>query len=357
MHLHLRALEPEPGEPDDGGAPMTREDYLAVLKAVAREMKDDDIVSLASGVAFRIFLALIPSMIAAVAIFGLVADASHLRGLVESSSAILPGAAAEFFTDQLKRAVESASGGIVSVSMAVGIFAATSAAVALVRALNRAYDVTERRPFLAQRGIALVLTVALFGALLGLVALLVAGPVLERVLFPEALYRNGLDALLTVARVAAAIVLVMLLFAFVFWIGPNRERPRWQWFTPGAVVGVVGWLALSSGFALYTRITASDYAESGTYGTLGGIVVLLLWLWLSHVVLLAGAELNSELEKARARHVATVDGSGFAVPELSGEPVSVDAEPSAAPAAERLVPTETRAEPPPRAGGGSPRLR
>jgi membrane protein len=179
-----------------------------------------------------------------------------------------------------------------------------------MRALNRAYDVEQPpRSFLRQRLVALVITVALLGAIIAMLLLLVLGPRIEDALLPE-FVGDELDALFTVGRYAAAIVVLMVLFAFVYWIGPDRDQPRWTWISPGAVIGVAGWLALSFLFSVYTT-NFGRFDE--TYGTLGAAVVTMLWLQLSMAVLLFGAELNAELERAHRAGAAVLAGAGFGV--------------------------------------------
>lgn len=301
---------------------MQREEFVAVAKEIVTEIKDDDVPLLASGVAFRVFLSLFPSLIAAIAIFGLVYDPEGLSQLLANTRQVLPPDARELLGRQLERLTEQQAGGGVAVAgIAVGLWAATTAATATMRALNRAYEVEEKRDFFAARLTALALTVALFGALIALVVLLVAGGPIQDFLLPSTLEGGPVGGAITVGRLLAAIVVLMLLFAFVYWAGPNRERPAWEWFSPGAVIGVVGWLVVSGGFALYTRV-AGNYAA--TYGTLAGVIVLLLWLYLSMFVLVAGGEVNSVLERRERERAGVRDEA------TPGRPTSSPPAPAAA---------------------------
>lgn len=293
--------------PLNGLSDLTPADVRAVLLATTRASRDDDVFSLAAGVAFKIFLSLFPSAVAAVALYGLVREPAEatvqINRLAESFP--LPGAATEWFTSALQDLTDRqglrGNVGVFVGGAAGALTTASGAAVTLIRALNRAYGIRDARPFLAQRGIALVITAALFAALGGLIALIVLGPQVQAWLVPEAFGGPVSDLLFTAGQVVAAVLLLAVLFAFVFWIGPNRRQPRWEWLSPGAVVGVIGWLVISAGFSLYTR-TFGTYQV--IYGALAGIIVLLLWLQLSMLVLLVGAELNAQLEHLRRRRTA-----------------------------------------------------
>lgn len=275
--------------------------WKAIGKETLAGVKSDDVSSLAAGVAFKIFLSLFPSLLAGVAIWSLFATPADLQGLFDQMAGVLPAAAIEFIqaplTD-LTTGEGTGAGGIAIAGVLGGIWAATSAAVTLVRALNRAEDVEESRKPVRQRLVALAITTGLFVALLGLVVLLVMGRQLQETFVEPLLPGVGLAGLVTAARFGAAVLVLVTLFGFVYWVGPNRPRPAWRALAPGAVVGVAGWLALSGGFALYAR-TAGNY--NATYGSLAGVIVTLLWLQLSMLTLLLGAELNAAAARVRAR--------------------------------------------------------
>jgi membrane protein len=286
--------------------------WRAALRGAVRETKLDDVPSLAAGVAFKIFLALLPALIAGVAVIGLIATPKDIQALVLLLQGVAPAAVVELIRNWLSGLIGgqgSGAGGIAVAGVLVGVWTASSAAVTLMRALNRAYDVERPRPFLRQRLVSLLITVALLAAIVAMLLLLVFGPRIEDALVP-AFVGDELDALFTVGRYAAAIVVLMALFAFVYRIGPNRDHPRWTWISPGAVLGVAGWLLLSFLFSVYTT-NFGRFDE--TYGTLGAAVVTMLWLQLSMAVLLFGAEVNAELERARRAGAAVLAGAGFGV--------------------------------------------
>lgn len=322
-----------PGDPGD----LTREDYRTALKATVAETKRDDVPSLAAGVAFKIFLSLFPAAIAAAAVFSLVTTPEDILKVRDAIGDLIPNRAAEVVTGPLDNLVEgggSGAGGLAIGGVLAGLWAASSAAVTLMKALSRAYDVEETRKFVGQRLIALAITLALFVTMVGMVLLLVAGGPIQEALLPPQLGPVG-GFLVSAMRFLAALALLVALFAFLYWIGPDRERPEWTWLSPGAVVGVVGWLLTSGGFTLYVRM-AGDY--EATYGALAGVIVLLLWLQLSMMMLLIGGELNNEIHRVRAKKLVVAEGAGFALAAPLSEAASNAPDPGEGPALPAVPP-------------------
>lgn len=263
-------------------------------KSLLTEIKDDEVSLLASAVAFRIFLSIFPTLIAAVAIFGLVTEPAELGRLLAEARAVMPGDAFTLLERSLTKLSESGTGGVAIAGVLGGLWAASSAAAVLVKALNLAYDVREQRKFLRLRGVAFLITLALFVAMASLMLLLVLGRFLQDWLIPAALEGRGIEYVIAAARIAASLLVLMLLFAVIYWVGPDRRPPSFKWITPGSVLGVLAWLALSGAFAFYAGRFGNYDA---TYGTLAGAVVTMLWLQLSMLMLLIGAELNQLWEQ------------------------------------------------------------
>jgi membrane protein len=330
---HRVAHEAPPEALADDPSDFTREDYKAALKSTLAEIKKDDVPSMAAGVAFKIFLSLFPAVLAAGAVFSLVTGPEDFPRMIERLEGLLPAAALDIVERPLADLTQGGGGVALSVlaaSVLGGLWAASSAAVTLIKALNRAYGVGESRKFVGQRLVALAITLALFFTLVGLALLLVAGPQITDALLPAQLDGTGIGWLLGLARVLVAVGVLILFFAFVYWLGPNREQPSWVWISPGAIVAVLGWLAVSLGFTLYVQL-AGDYGEDSMYGaTIGGVIVLMLWLQLSMLVMLAGAELNAEVEALRARHAEVAAGAGFGLAGPAALSTLVPAEPAGA---------------------------
>ena len=218
---------------------------------------------------------------------------------------------------------EAGTAGLAALTgIGVGLVSASGAAATLIRALNAAYGVADRRTFLRQRLTGLLLVVALLVALVAVAALIALGPQVRRLLLPAALEDNLLVRVVASAgQLVLALGVAMALFAFIYWVGPNRPRPRWQWLSPGAVLGVLGWVLVSLGFRPLHGQRRQLY--SVTYATFAGVIVLLLWLQLTMALLLVGAELNAETERRRdERRALRARELGAPVPPPSVGPPS-----------------------------------
>ena len=296
----------------DNPTDLDRQEYLAAFKRTLKEVKDDDVPGLAAGVAFKMFLSIFPSLFAAVAIFSIVTTATEIASWIDEAKGFLPSEAVELLTTPLKNLADgggTAAGFAALAGIAAGVLAATSAAISMMKALSRAYDVAETRKFVRQRVVALLLTLALLASLVAVALLLIVGRQVQ-----ESLLGNvppPLDWLLVAVRFVLALLVLIVLFAFVYWIGPNRDHPSWVWMSPGAALAVVGWLAVAGGFTLYAQ-TLGNYDK--TYGAIAGVALLLIWLQLSMLVILFGAEFNAEVERTRATQLRVTEGAGFAVP-------------------------------------------
>jgi membrane protein len=309
-------------QPVDDPTDLTRADYKVALTATVREVKRDDVPSMAAGVAFKIFLALFPSLIAAVAIFGFFADPAQLDTYLANLEGIVPEDALGLIERGLANITETgggAAGGLAITGILGGLWAASSAAATLVKALNRAYETEEARSFIKQRLVALSITGALLLAIGALITLVIAGPQVQRLVVPEQLQGTAANIAFGVAQGLLVLLVLVLLFAFVYWIGPNRELPEWKWMSPGALLGVVGWIVASLAFTLYVQ-NFGNY-DNGTYAGLGGVIVFMLWLQISMLILLVGAEFNAEVERLKAQHEAVRTGAGMG---HLAEPSSID---------------------------------
>ena len=273
----------------------------------------DDCPGLASQIAFSSLLAFFPAVIFLVGLLGLVDGYDDLR------SFLAPVAPADVL-DTIDRLQADSTGAAASLAFVLGaagaIWAASGAMGAVIKAVNRAYDLVETRPFWLTRITALVL-VALTGLVTaGLFLLIVFGGPLGTAIADAAGLGGAFELLWAVLRWPLAFAAVLLFFAFVYAVAPNRRTRRWRWLTPGSLVGALGWLALSGLFALYTSLSDS---YSRTYGALASGIVLLLWLNYSAFALLFGAELNSELERRAEIRAAGGPNAGLTTPSRRPE--------------------------------------
>ncbi|NND74556.1 MAG: YihY/virulence factor BrkB family protein [Ilumatobacter sp.] len=261
-------------------------------KDVALRIKDrfaEDHVSLAaSGIAFHGFLALIPLLAAAVSIYGLVADPADVANLIGRMRSALPSDAANLIQSQLDTIVAGSAGALgvgAAIGLASGLWSASSGMSHLVEGINIAYDEdADDRPFWKKRLIAVGLTV-LFLALLGAAAAIFA-------------VISGVGGFAGIAVQIAGWLVVATLFGAVLAVfyrfSADRDEPEWSWVSPGAIFTVVAWTVSSFAFGVYVS-NFGKYNE--TYGSLGAVIIVLLWLFVSALVVLLGAELNAELER------------------------------------------------------------
>ena len=272
---------PGPDSPLDL-APM---DWKRTAKRTLGEIKEDRITLIGAGMAYYLFLALFPAVIALVGVLGLVdASPSVIGSLEESVRSTLPAGARDIIGTAIGNADatrESASGVAAFLGIAVALWSASSGMVALQRGLNVAYDVSEERRFVKARLVAFALIIAI--GLLGGV--------------PSPIFTFGDSTFFQVLGWTLTVVAVMVLFSIFYYLGPNRESPRWTWVSAGGIVGALLWLLVSAGFFLYVN-EFSTYGK--TYGTMAGVVVLILWLYLTSLTVLIGGELNAELERQAA---------------------------------------------------------
>jgi membrane protein len=256
-----------------------------------KEFLADDCMGLAQQIAFSSLLAFFPAVIFLVGLLGLVDAYDDLRDFL---APIAPGDV----LDTIDRLQQDSTGAAASLAFVLGaagaVWAASGAMGSVIKAVNRAYELVETRPIWKVR-IAAIVLVALTGLVTaGLFLLIVFGGPLGTAIADSAGLGSAFEVLWAILRWPLAFAAVLLFFAFVYAVAPNRPTRRWRWLTPGSVVGSLGWLALSGLFALYTSLSDS-YTK--TYGALASGIVLLLWLNYSAFALLFGAELNSELDR------------------------------------------------------------
>jgi membrane protein len=264
-----------------------------VLVRTKRQMKADDVPLLSAGVAFFGLLALVPSLVALVSVYGLVADPDQVGRSIDDLLAAAPREVRSLVSSQLSDIVSGSPSGLrlgVLLGLVVALWSASSGIVHLIGAVTLAYDEEESRGFVRLRGVALVLTVAAVGVL----AVVVAGLIVA----PAGLSDSGAEglgrALILVLRWPLLGLVGLAGLAVLYRFGPDRDAADWRWVTPGSLLAVVVWVLASIGFSVYVSRFGS-YNE--TYGSLGAVVVLMLWLYISAYVVIAGAELNAELER------------------------------------------------------------
>lgn len=300
-----------------------RSEWRAVLVRTFREAGDDNVGLLAAGVAFYGFLAFVPLLAATVLVYGLVADpptvAEHIRALF----GVLPRDAAALIGDQLKAMTDTpdaAKGWSLVVALALAVYGASKGSGAIVTALNIAYEVKESRGFVKTTLLGLAMTVG------ALIVLLIAAAAISVMGWVEALFpavpawaHAAFQILFWTAAVAAA----GLGLACVYRYAPSRPDAPWMWISPGSAAATLLWLLASLGFGLYVSHFGNYNA---TYGSLGGVVVFLTWMYLTAYIILMGGELNSELERQQAEEAGEESGEAVRLPAPAMEEAA-EAEP------------------------------
>ena len=282
-----------PDEPTD----LPRKSWFAVLKRTVKEFQEDNLTDWAAALTYYGILAIFPALLALVSVLGLVGD-SATQPLIDNLGKVAPGPAKDIFTSAITNLQKSqgAAGILFVVGLATALWSASSYVAAFMRASNAIYDVEEGRPIWKTLPTRVGTT---------LVLLLMLGIVAVGVTFTGGLAKQignilGLgDTAITVWNIAkwpVILIVVMTMFAFLYWAAPNVKHPKFRWISPGGILAVLLWILASAAFAFYVGSFAS---YNKTYGALGGVIVFLVWLWISNIAVLLGAELNAELERGR----------------------------------------------------------
>ena len=299
-------IPPQKGEGPGPDSPLELDapDWKAGTKRAVKEFKADRGGMTAAGLAFYWFLAIFPGLLAAVGFLGLVrAGSDLLPSIIKGVRSTLPGDAGEVLVAAVERAQGQSGGASVLAALlgvALALWSASAGMVALQTSLDVAYDVPEERKFVGKRlvALALVLITAVCGGIA--TALVVFGASIGDTIRDDFPLGGAFVVVWTALRWLLALAALLVLFATYFYLAPNRESPRWAWVSPGGFIAVAIWIAASLAFSFYVaEFGQSSYAK--TYGSLAGVVVLILWLYLTALAVVFGAEVNAELER-QAEH-------------------------------------------------------
>jgi membrane protein len=297
-------------EPDshghDAGTPsdIPRRGWWDILLRVKDSVSDKNLSLVAAGAGFYLLLAIPAAFTALISLYGLVADTAGVQRQVEGMRGILPAEAITLLSSQLATLASHANSTLgvgLAASLGLALWSARSGTASMIAALNIAYEEPEKRSFVWFQFIALSLTL---GTILGAIVALGLVAVLPAII--DLLPLGGFGKLLaSIARWPILMILVMGGLAAFYRFAPSRREPQWRWVSWGAVVATLLWIAASALFSLYVSEFAS-YDQ--TYGSIGGVVVLLMWLYLSCFVVLLGAAINAEIEH-QTRRDSTVGGT------------------------------------------------
>jgi membrane protein len=268
---------------------------MRFLRALVRETIKDDIPDLGAMLAYYAVLSLFPMVLFIVSLALLVLPQSVLDQGVAMAAQAMPEAARPILVDRVQQLIHATSSGFAITGALLALWGASRGAAALGTALDRLFEKKETRSWIKRQLIAIAVTVVVAVLMITALGLLVVGPVVGHWLTDRFGLGATFDTVWSIGRWVGAGLLVMLLWAIVYKFLPDTDAP-FRVFTPGAAIGVLLWLALSWVFGLYLQHAGSYEA---TYGTLGGAIIFLTWLWLSNITMLLGAEINDVLADFR----------------------------------------------------------
>jgi membrane protein len=270
---------------------------LGAVKRTVREFKEDELGDRSAALTYYGVLAIFPAMLALVSILGLLGK-STTQPLIDNLGKVAPGAAKGIFVGAIKNLQRSPStGGILFVvGLVAALWSASAYVAAFMRASNAIYGVGEGRPIWKKAPVRLGVTIVLVVMLaVSTVAVVVTGTVAKQVGSTLGIGHSAVT-IWDIAKWPVLLVIVSLMFAILYWASPNVKQPAFRWVSPGGILAVVVWLVASAAFAFYV---ASFANYNKTYGTLGGVIIFLVWLYISNIAVLLGAEFNAEVERGR----------------------------------------------------------
>jgi membrane protein len=298
--LH-RAKEPGRGRRATAPWEIPWAGWKDILWRVYASVNDNRLLAVAAGVVFYSLLAIFPAVAAFVSLYGLIADASTIDAHLSLVSGVLPGGAVDILHEQITKLAAKSDAklslGFIT-GLAVALWSANAGMKAIIDALNVVYDEKEKRSFVKLNLFSLLFTfVALLSLMVALAAVVVA-PIIFSLVGLSTLF----SLLIADLRWPLLLILATVALAAIYRYGPSRREARWQWLSIGSVAAAIGWLISSLLFSWYI---SNFGAYNATYGSLGAAVGMMMWMWISAIVILLGAELNAEIEHQTA-HDSTV---------------------------------------------------
>lgn len=277
---------------------MKARDWAGVIWRAAKELRNDNMTMIAQALAYSSFLAIPSVLLVVIGLFTFFASPSTITLVIDHLGRVMPGAAKTLVGQSLHRLDQrqSASLTMAIVGFVLALWSTTGAMTSFMTALNLAYDREDRRNFVKKRLTALLMVVCIGTAFVLVAVFLLFGPQIEKHLGSALGIGQVLSYVWWSAQWPILIVGLLAAFATLLYLGPDVDHPRWRFLTLGTCVAVVVWLAISGAFAFYTAHFGS---YNKTWGSLAAVIIMLVWLWLSSLALLFGAEINAEAERSR----------------------------------------------------------
>ena len=268
-----------------------------ILWRVYASVNDNRLLAVAAGVVFYSLLAIFPAVAAFVSLYGLIADASTIDAHLSIAAGIFPAGAVDILHDQITKLAAKSDAKLslgFMTGLGVALWSANSGMKAIIDALNVVYDEKEKRSFVKLNLVSLLFTFVALLSLMVALSVIVIAPIVFSVVGLSSLFSLAI----VVLRWPLLLVLATVALAAIYRYGPSRREARWQWLSVGSAAAAIGWLISSVLFSWYI---ANFGAYNATYGSLGAAVGMMMWMWISAIVILLGAELNAEIEHQTAR--------------------------------------------------------
>ena len=295
------ASHPEGKEPTLAGVDvghLSSRDWLAVARRAGKGMLDNNMMMIASALAYSTFFAIPSVLLAVVGLFTLLAGPGTIDTLIRHLGQVMPAQATQLLRGSLVRLDQKPSAGLTMtiVGFALAFWSMTGAMTSYMTALNLAYQRKGQSSVRQEALTALAMVVCIGGAFLLVAGLLIFGPPIEKYLGGAIGARSILTYVWWAAQWPILVAGLLAAFATLLWLGPDVEHPRWRFLTVGSAIAVAIWLLASGAFAFYTARFGS---YNKTWGSLAAVIIMLTWLWLTSLALLYGAEFNAEAERSR----------------------------------------------------------
>jgi len=293
--------QPERGEPRLDEATirdLSFRDWLAIFKRSGKEMLDDNMMMIAQALAYSTFFAIPSVLLVVIGLFTMIAEPSTITRVIDHLGTVMPGQAKHLLLQSVTRLAHQHKATVVMtiVGFVLALWSTTGAMTSYMTALNLAYDRKDRRNFFVKRLTALVMTAIIGAAFILVAVLLIFGPTIEKYVGNTLGIESVLKWIWWSVQWPILVAGLLAAFAALLYLGPDVDHPRWKFLTVGSALAVVIWLGASLAFAFYT---ANFSSYNKTWGSLAAVIVMLMWLWLTALALLFGAEVNSEAERSR----------------------------------------------------------
>lgn len=297
--MTVGGARPDLDEPDpDSPTELSKPSLFAVVKRAAKEFRHDNLTDLAAGLTYYALLSIVPGLIVLLSLLGLLGPDTTGQ-VMDQVQQLAPGSGAEFVQTLITQAQANKTGAGIGaiVALTIALWSASGYVAGFMRASNVIYDIGEGRPIWKTAPIRLAVTiVAVIFIVISAVIVVVSGPIAQQI--GDFIGVGSTTVLIwQIAKWPVLLIIVSVLLAILFWASPNAKQGGMKWVSPGGVIAVIIWLVVSGLFAVYV---ANFSSYNKTYGSMAGLVIFLVWLWLTNIALLLGAEINAELDHGKA---------------------------------------------------------